>query len=243
MRVVWNNTGTRLLHGGLTSPYFLIYDTETWETVAKPETTPPGGILSAIWSGDDSKVIICGIADSVSGTVQAYNTADWSVITEAVAAFDAGTDVSGDGAAWTPGETQLVLSHDQGTAGIALSVFNTSDWSQVTDPVDYPLYDGEDVSISPDGETLALACGGTPFIFLYNLSDMTKIADPAVLPDLTGHETSYSVSFRQDGRALAVGHDAGVILYDPNDWSVITEFTSPTSGAVLCCRFGMIANL
>ena len=71
------------------------------------------------------------------------------------------------GCAFSPDGSLLAVAHG-GSPNI--TIYNTSDWSKVTDPAQLPTSTGYGCAFSPDGSLLAVAHTESPYITTYDTS-------------------------------------------------------------------------
>jgi len=131
----------------------------------------------------------------------------------------------GRGAAFSPDGSLLAITH---STSPYVTIYNTSDWSKVTDPGTLPTGTGCGAAFSPDGSLLAIAHTTSPFVTIYNTSDWSKVTDPGTLPAGDGQGAAFS----PDGSLLAIAHVSSpyVTIYNTSDWSKMADpGTLPTS--------------
>lgn len=123
--------------------------------------------------------------------------------------------------AFSPDGTLLAVATDDTPF---IRIFNTADWTQVSNPGTLPTGAAKGVSFSPDGTLLAVAHSTSPRVTIYNVPAWTKVANPGTLPTGDGK----SVAFSGDGALLAVGHATSpfVTIYNVPAW---TKVTNPSS--------------
>jgi hypothetical protein len=91
------------------------------------------------------------------------------------------------------------------------------------------------MDFSADGTLLSAASQSSPYVHRYQVSDWSKLANPAVLP--TGPATG--IDFSRNGTWLAVAHTTTpyVTVYQVSDWSKLANPGTLPTGSAACCRF------
>jgi len=117
-----------------------------------------------------------------------------------------------------------------------LTVYDTSDWSQITlaggAPAGAILYA---CRFSPDGTKLAVGHSGSPYVTVYNVADWSKITLAGGNPPAPG----YGLGWSFDGALLAVASSASpyVTVYNVADWSKLANPATLPTGAGTCALF------
>ena len=73
-----------------------------------------------------------------------------------------------------------------------VTIYNTADWSKISNPSTLPTGAGNGVAFSPDGSKLAVAHFSSPYVTIYNTSDWSKISNPSTLPTGVGRGVAFS---------------------------------------------------
>lgn len=153
-----------------TSPYFTLYDGDTWLKAAdfslKPGSNPAGNGNCAAFSPNAG---LLAVGHFNSPYLAVYNTATWERIT-LTGGSPTGTvnavSFSSDG-------SLLAVAH---STSPFLTVYNTSTWAKVTLTGGNPAGQGLCVAFSPNGSFLAVGhAASAPWIVVYNTSDWSKV--------------------------------------------------------------------
>ena len=153
-----------------TSPYFTLYDGDTWLKAAdfslKPGGNPAGNGNCVAFSPNAS---LLAVGHFNSPYLAVYNTATWERVT-LTGGSPTGTvnavSFSSDG-------SLLAVAH---STSPFLTVYNTSTWAKVTLTGGNPAGQGLCVAFSPNGSFLAVGhATGAPWIVVYNTSDWSKV--------------------------------------------------------------------
>ena len=105
-----------------------------------------------------------------------------------------------------------------------VTIYDTSDWSKISDPWILPTFTGHGVTFSPDNSLMVVGYGqDRPCIVIYNTSDWSKVPGPYIYPFWTVH----AIAFSPDGllMAIAVGYDTDLhlLIYNTSDWSKVAD--------------------
>ena len=79
--------------------------------------------------------------------------------------------------------TTMAVAH---SSSPYVTIYNTSDWSKVSNPSTLPSGTGLGVTFNSDGSLMAVAHSGSPYATIYNTSDWSKVSNPSTLPPNTG---------------------------------------------------------
>ena len=115
-----------------------------------------------------------------------------------------------------------------------VTIYNTSDFSKVTNPSVLPGAYGRDVTFNHDGSLLVVAYDGGD-VYIYDTSDWSRVTGPATpIGSLTK-----GVAFNHDSSLLAIAHTGGnyLTICDTSDWSKITGPSTKPTGNGLSVAF------
>lgn len=222
----WSPNGRYLAVGTDTTPFIQVYDFNSGSPVklANPATLPADDIYGIAWhpSGD---FFVC-VGDNT--TVAEVYFVNGTTITRA------GTTPSALGVAclalcWNPVEqapTQRYLYRASGAnpkrniCTYTNGSFTNPSWGSVESPAASPAGSINHMSVSPDGNTLAIAHNTTPFFTRYSSANgsWVKMSDVASIPN---GGNAYGVKFSPDGSKCGVSHGSGdgITIYNTSDWS------------------------
>jgi WD40 repeat protein len=118
--------------------------------------------------------------------------------------------------AFSPGGGQIAFVNG---ATPFVHIYNTVDFSKVSNPPVLPAGVSTGVSFNNDSTLLAVAHQTTPFITVYDTATWAKLANPSVLPSGTGQ----CCAFNPSGTRLAVGTTTTpfIEIYDTTTWTKI----------------------
>lgn len=152
-----------------TTPYFTLYDEDTWLKAAdfslKPGSNPAGNATSAAFSPSGG---LLAIGHNNSPYLSVYATSDFSRVT-LTGGNPAGSVQAVD---FSPSGSLLAAAH---STSPYLTVYNTTTWTKVTlsggNPANVPYV----CKFSPSGAYLAVGHSGGSFLTVYNTSDWSKV--------------------------------------------------------------------
>jgi WD40 repeat protein len=136
---------------------------------------------------------------------------------------DIWTDLGSYGALNIPRSCQVSLVYNGLDEVLSETIF-----TQLSDPSTLPTSTGNGVAFSPDGNFMAVAHNGSPFVTIYSISGntFTKLPDPAILPTGIGED----IAFSPDGNFMAVAHDVSpyVTIYSISG-TTFTKIADPST--------------
>ena len=136
------------------------------------------------------------------------------------------------GVEWTDDIIEIAIKRVYDYSGdmssLILPLFPWSAPTKLASPATLPGGAGHGAEFSPNGEYLAIAHTGTPFVTIYqrNENTFTKLADPGYLPA----DDSYGCAWTTNGEFLAVAHetDPFVTIYQ-RVGNVFTKLADPAN--------------
>ncbi len=131
-----------------------------------------------------------------------------------------------EGIAFTSENDLMAVAHRGGSPYLEIYKIQDREFTKVFE--DNEVTRCVDVSFSPDGNYLAVASEGAPFLVIYkrNGDTFTKLPNPVTIP--TG--VSNGVSFSPDGIYLAVAHrEAPFLTIYKRNGDLFTKLPNPTS--------------
>lgn len=217
---------SKYLAVGITSAPFLdVFDLDANRSLGKASWTPmaiasdpPGDVYGVVFSPDRSKLVCC---HAVSPYLTIYNTSTWAKHSSPPAV---GASSNAAAAAFTSDGTKLAILHNNG-----ITVYNSSDadpanWTVITTNISttpgYTSSFSPKIAFGKNDTLLAAPDTSTPYVHIWNVSDWSKVSDPATLPD----DLAFEVNFSNDGAWLAVAHDwdgssKGLSIYNTTTWA------------------------
>lgn len=198
------------------SPYLWVYDTATWLTVTI--TSPPTTLMSALKFSPDSN-LLC--VTGFFGETNVYQTSDWSknaalAVPPTSHAYDVDFSTSGN---------RMAVAH---TGSPYVSIYNTTTWAKIANPVSLPPSNCRCVAFSPD-DVMAVGTSAAPWVKLYNTTDWSVIS-PGITQTLGDYPLRLAFSPNGDYFASATNINPGFQLYNTFDWSRRDPLTVPPLG-------------
>lgn len=155
-----------------------VFDTATWTKVTAITPSLASNATCAAFSPDGSTLAV-GL-DTSAESVQIYSATDGALL-QAVA-----TSARGYGPkdmAWSPDGATLMVGWADTSSGSKLAMFNTADWSALTNSLTSFGLSVYAVRFTPDSSRLLLGTSGATPIRMYATNDWSSIA----LPNLTAN--------------------------------------------------------
>lgn len=162
-----------------------VYDTTTWTRIAEIAPAIGSNTTAVAFSPDGSKIAVA--LDAAANAVVIYSATDGALL-QTVSGTSRGYGPSD--LAWSPDGAKLVVSWPDTSAGSKLAMFNTADWSALTNALTSFSLAVYAVRFTPDGSRLLLGTGGTTPLRMYATADWSSIA----LPDLTANANPRQVT-------------------------------------------------
>lgn len=218
--------GRLLLVGVSATPFYRIYDADTWltpddeltfHTLALPITATVNH--QAL---NPAQTLLAFAVAQTTPRMYVVNTADGSEVTLTSGAPTAAVN----GLAFSPDGSKLAMTS---AAFPYLAVLDVATWTGLTITGGNPPGTAYQTTFSPDGSKLAVGHESSPFLTVYNVADWSKITITGGNPGSSGQGVAWSY----DGALLAVSCFTSpyAVCYTVADWSKLAApATLPAAG-------------